>query len=354
MKNGKNRPDRKGRKPRALSRPVRTSEKRKPKSAKGKARKGARSPKLDPRSRNPAAFPGGAGLLAAIVQSSDAAIIGKTLDGIVTSWNPSAEKIFGYSAAEMIGKPINVIAAPGRPGEMGEILRPHPPRRACRAVSRRERRRKDGRLIQISLTVSPILDESGRIVGASKIARDITARKITEAQLKAKTAQLEEFTHALNLAPAMVRTSTERSSSGGMGLQTLYGWSAEEAIGRISHELLATEFPLPPAEIEAELLERGEWQGELQHTHRDGRRLIVASQWALHGHRRRNPSSILEISSRLTEAKQRAIDDRGAGGAAALRSWKPLPTRSSRSTSAESSNPSAPRPRSCSATPPAR
>ena len=303
MKSGKNRPDRKGRKPRALSRTVRTSEKLKPKAAKGKARKGARSPKLDPRRRNPAAFPGGAGLLAAIVQSSDAAIIGKTLDGIVTSWNPSAEKIFGYSEAEMIGKPVNVIASPDRPEEMSEILERI--RRGERVEQfQTQRRRKDGRLIHVSLTVSPILDESGRIVGASKIARDITARKITEDQLRAKTTQLEEFTHALNLVPAMVRTQTGEILFWGHGLQILYGWSAAEAAGRISHELLATEFPLPRAEIEAELRERGEWQGELQHTHKDGRRLIVESQWTLHGTAGENPESILDISFDLTEMKQ--------------------------------------------------
>ena len=123
------------------------------------------------------------GMLAAIVQSSDAAIIGKTLDGIVTSWNPSAERIFGYSAAEMIGKPIHVVVGTGLPAKW---------RRSCDRVRRgervehfeTERRRKDGRLIHISLTVSPILDERGRIIGASKIARDITGRKSTEAQLQ--------------------------------------------------------------------------------------------------------------------------------------------------------------------------
>ena len=178
MKSGKNRPDRKGRKPRALSRPVRTSEKRKPKSAKGKARKGARSSKLDPRSRNPAAFLGGAGLLAAIVQSSDAAIIGKTLDGIVTSWNPSAERIFGYTAArdDRQADPCHCGAGAG-PSEMGEIL--DRIRRGERVEQLRDAS-GGGRMaasIQISLTVSPILTSSGRIVGASKIAHDITASK---------------------------------------------------------------------------------------------------------------------------------------------------------------------------------
>jgi PAS domain S-box-containing protein len=246
------------------------------------------------------------GMLAAIVQSSDAAIIGKTLDGIVTSWNPGAERIFGYSAAEMIGKPIHVLSSPDRPREMREIL--NRVRRGERIEHvETQRRRKDGRLIHIALTVSPILDERGRIIGASKIARDITHRKITEARL-------EEFTHALNLAPAMVRTPDGKILFWGQGLQTLYGWSAEEAIGRLSHELLHTAFPMPLAEIEAELRERGEWQGELQHTHKDGRRLTVASQWATHRQAGRVSPSVLEISLDMTETRyaQSMIEEREA------------------------------------------
>ncbi len=242
-------------------------------------------------------------MLAAIIQSSDAAIIGKTLEGIVTSWNPSAEKLFGYAASEILGKPIQVIAAPSYPGEMDEIF--DRIRRGERVEDyETERRRKDGRIVQISLTVSPIHDKSGRIVGASKIARDITPRKTTEAELKAKSAQLEEFTHALDLAPAMVRTFDGEILFWGRGLQNLYGWSTEEAIGRISHELLATQFPIPRPDINAELLESGEWQGELRHTHRDGRQLVVASQWALHGGTTPELLSILELNLDVTEAER--------------------------------------------------
>ena len=112
-------------------------------------------------------------LLAAIVDSSDDAIASKDLNGIVTSWNRSAERLFGYTAEEMIGRPIAVIANPATPDEMPEILR------RLRAGERidhfeTQRRRKDGTLVHISLTVSPIHDRTGKIVGASKIARDIT------------------------------------------------------------------------------------------------------------------------------------------------------------------------------------
>jgi PAS domain S-box-containing protein len=119
--------------------------------------------------------------LAAIVESSDDAIVGKTLDGIVTSWNPAAERIFGFSAAEMIGTPISRIFPPERQSDALTILGKI--RRGERVNHfETERVRKDGRRIDVSLTVSPIRDASGRIIGASKIARDVTERKRLEAE----------------------------------------------------------------------------------------------------------------------------------------------------------------------------
>jgi PAS domain S-box-containing protein len=114
--------------------------------------------------------------LASIVESSDDAIIGKSLDGIVMSWNRSAERIFGYTAAEMIGRPMTQLAVPGQQEDMTWILD------RVRNGERIEhyetvRQTKDGRVIFVSLSVSPIHDTAGKIVGASKIARDITERK---------------------------------------------------------------------------------------------------------------------------------------------------------------------------------
>ena len=112
-------------------------------------------------------------LLASIVESSDDAIVSKDLNGIVTSWNRGAERLFGYTAEEMVGKPIAVIAAPDRLDEMPAIIRRL---RAGERIDHYEtrRRHKDGTILHISLTVSPIRDPSGKIVGASKIARDIS------------------------------------------------------------------------------------------------------------------------------------------------------------------------------------
>ena len=252
-------------------------------------------------------------VLAAIVASSDAAIIGKTLDGIVTSWNPSAERIFGYTAAEMIGRPIGLIASPKHPKEMKRILARI---RRGEHVERyeTERRRKDGRIVQVALAVSPIRDERGRIIGASKIAHDITAEKAARTRLQTETERAEELSHALNLAPVIVRALDGKILFWGQGLRALYGWSAEEAIGRVVHELLATEFPAPPSEIEAELLRTGEWRGELVHRHRDGHRQVVATQWALHRDASGTPVSVLMVNWDMTEAKraQSMLEEREA------------------------------------------
>lgn len=121
--------------------------------------------------------------LAAIVECSDDAIITKNLDGIITSWNKSAERIFGYTATEAIGQPITLVIPPDRQDEEPQILARL---RRGERVDHFEtiRRRKDGKLLDISLTISPVRDFDGRVIGASKIARDITHRKRAEEALR--------------------------------------------------------------------------------------------------------------------------------------------------------------------------
>ena len=121
--------------------------------------------------------------MAAIVESSDDAIVGKTLEGIITSWNDGACKLFGYEANEAIGRPITLILPPDRLDEEAQILE-----RLRRGERVRHfetvRQRKNGSLIDVSLSISPILDSEGRIVGASKIARDITERKRADVKIR--------------------------------------------------------------------------------------------------------------------------------------------------------------------------
>ncbi|HXS35418.1 MAG TPA: PAS domain S-box protein [Flavipsychrobacter sp.] len=138
--------------------------------------------------------------LAAIVQSSEDAIISKTLEGIVTSWNRSAERILGYTAEEMIGQSITKIIPTDRLNEEPEILEKL--KRGIK-VSHFEtiRKTKDGKLIDLSLTISPVKDKDGKIIGASKIARDITAQKNIERLAKESE---ERFRIVADTAPVMI------------------------------------------------------------------------------------------------------------------------------------------------------
>jgi PAS domain S-box-containing protein len=131
-------------------------------------------------------------LLAAIIDSSDDAIISKDLNGIVTSWNRGAERLFGYTAGEMIGQSITLLIPPDRIEEEPQILARI---RSGEPVDHFEtvRRCKNGQLLDISLTISPIRDQRGVVIGASKIARDITERKKMDAAIRRANRDLEQF-----------------------------------------------------------------------------------------------------------------------------------------------------------------
>ncbi len=141
--------------------------------------------------------------LAAIVKSSDDAIVSKNLDGVIQTWNDGAERLFGYRRDEAVGRPIAILIPEDRQHEEPVILAKI---RAGERVSHYEtvRRRKDGTLIDISLTISPIWDRGGRIIGASKIARDITERKFAEARLRESEQRLQELLAAI---PAAIYTT---------------------------------------------------------------------------------------------------------------------------------------------------
>ena len=130
--------------------------------------------------------------LAAIVASSDDAIVSKTLAGMVTDWNGAAETIFGYSAAEMIGRSIALLLPPGYETEGDTVLTRV---RGGEKVERFEtrRRRKDGVIIDVSVTVSPVWDEAGRLIGASGVARDITAARRAQIALQEREAHLQSI-----------------------------------------------------------------------------------------------------------------------------------------------------------------
>jgi two-component system sensor kinase FixL len=169
-------------------------------------------------------------ILAAIVESSQDAIIGKDLNGIVLSWNEGAHRMYGYSAGEMVGRSMNVIIPPDRPNELVSIL--DRVRRGERVAPYETARiTKDGRRLDISLLVSPIRDAGGRIVGASAIGRDITEQKLAEQARRASEARwraiIETAVDGIVLIDA--RGTIEVFNP---GAERMFGYAESEVLGR--------------------------------------------------------------------------------------------------------------------------
>src|SRR6202050_2936499 len=214
-------------------------------------------------------------LLAAIVDSSDDAILSKKLDGTITSWNQSAGRLFGYKAEEAVGQHITLIVPGERRSEEEDILR-----RLAKGERvdhfETERKRKDGATVDVSLTISPIRDASGRVIGASKVARDITERKQAERALSEQARLLDLSNDAI-----FVRDAGDHVTYWNKAAPELYGFTRTEALGRVTHEILQTQFPEHLAKINEQLNRDGSWNGELVHTRKDGRKVIVISRWVL-------------------------------------------------------------------------
>jgi PAS domain S-box-containing protein len=236
-------------------------------------------------------------LLGAIVDSSDDAIISKNLNGVITSWNKGAERLFGYAAEEAIGQHITLIIPQDRLEEEKMILE---------KLSRGEqiehfdtvRVRKNGTPVAISLTVSPVKDASGCVIGASKVARDVTERKQAEQSLAERALLLDLSNDAI-----LVRDAADRVTYWNKSASELYGYTREEAFGRVTHDLLQTQFPEPLQRIFEKLHRHGRWTGELIHTRKNGSQIVVISRWAIDRDARGDTKCVLETNNDITQQK---------------------------------------------------
>jgi PAS domain S-box-containing protein len=283
-------------------------------------------------------------MLVAIVDSSDDAIISKDLDGMITSWNISAQRIFGYEASEAIGRNIMIIIPPELRDEETQILRRL---RAGERIGHYETTRvtKQGKRVNVSLTISPVRDSDGKVIGASKIARDITDRlqveeelrrahdeletrvqertaelaesnRALEAEIKARSqaqeelerqaGTLREHSRLLDLAndAIFIRSFDGTAAYWNEGAERLYGWTKQEVVQNRLGTLLQTKFPLPFERIKEAVVREGNWEGELVHTRKDGSRITVASRWTLWRNQEGIPLGWLQINTDITGRKR--------------------------------------------------
>ena len=179
-------------------------------------------------------------ILAAIVESSDDAIIAKDLHGIVLAWNRGAEQMYGYAAAEIIGRPISVLIPADQPDELVDIMA-----RLTRGerVEHYETVRvtKDGRRLDVSLSISPVKDAAGQVVGASTIARDITARKQDIRRLRESEARLRSIVDAA-VDGIIVIDAYGVVEAFNPGAERLFGYQAAEILGRSVNVLMPSPY----------------------------------------------------------------------------------------------------------------
>jgi PAS domain S-box-containing protein len=235
--------------------------------------------------------------LQALVQASPLAIIAIDADAKVISWNPAAERIFGWHRDEVLGR-LHPIVPVAEKREFRKIFQ-----RALRGETIRglelRRQRRDGSPVDISLSAAPLYDAAGIVGGVMGVLEDITVRKGAEEELRRQAELLDLAQDAI-----LVRDLDNRITFWNRGAAETYGWTGAEALGQVTHELLQTEFPQPLAEIEGELWQQGQWQGEMGHTRRQGQRIVVASRWGLLRDRQGRPAAILEINRDITPRRR--------------------------------------------------
>lgn len=219
--------------------------------------------------------------LAAIVESSDDAIVGKTLDGIVTDWNRAAETIFGYRADEIIGQSITTIVPPDRLAEIASILERI--RRGERIDHfQTQRRRKDGTIIDIAVTVSPVYDSAGTLCGASKVARDITESRRAQDALAEREAHLRSVLETVPDAMIVIDAKGVMQSFSAAAIR-LFGYKQAEAVGRNVSMLMPEPY-------------RAQHDGYMKRYNDTGEKRIIGSGRVVVGQRKDGSTFPMELS----------------------------------------------------------
>ena len=277
----------------------------------------------------------------------DYAVIIMAADGTVQSWSEGAEVIFGYTAAEIAGRPLAVLFTPEDQAQGAPAEELATAARQGRAEDERWHTRKGGNRIWVTGTVRALRDGAGEVTGFVKLAREVTTKKFAELSREAQMEQeqqaraelervngelqvegerlaveIRERERAEEVARTQASTLAEqaalldlaqdaifalrmdgRVTYWNRGAEKMYGWGKQEALGRNVHELLRTEFPIPLEEIRKALVQTGQWSGEGKHYTRSGEVLNVLTSWVLRAEDGK-PTGWLEIARDVTEMRR--------------------------------------------------
>jgi PAS domain S-box-containing protein len=241
-------------------------------------------------------------LLRTITDNASSMLFMVDAAGQATFVNPATERITGYQAQELIGQvvhdKIHHSYPDGRPYPvsecpLSEAVRTRKPVRGGDLFVR-----KDGTFFPVRYSASPIFRDSVPVATVIEV-QDVTESKAAEEEVR-KQAELLSLAHDAIL----VRDSESRVIFWNQGAENAYGWTAEEAIGRVTHELLQTRFPVSREAVDVALQEQGEWEGELTHITRKGAAIVVTSRQSLRRDERGAAAAILEINRDVTERKR--------------------------------------------------
>jgi PAS domain S-box-containing protein len=225
------------------------------------------------------------------------AVIAKSVDGKITAWNMAAQRMFGYSADEIVGRSTQVLFPADRLQQAQDVLsrtlqgeQVQPFETVCL--------RKDGQLVDVSVAVTPVLNEMGKIIGSSKILRDLTEFNRVKSEIEEQTALLNKTRDAIVILDLEGRVIFWNKSA-----ERIYGWLRQEATGRFLGELIYTDAQ-KFKDISAKTVDTGEYTGELHQITKDRQELIVETRWSILKGRTGENKSVLVINTDVTEKRK--------------------------------------------------
>lgn len=226
------------------------------------------------------------------------------MNSVIRYWNKGAEDFYGWMRQEAVGKHRNDLLHTDFPQPVEQVLAELLENDRWEGELKQEN--ASGQRFFVTSRWSLRRDEQNRPVAILETSNDITTRKRWEEEIQALNRELAKQVQLLDQThdSIMFRDMNGRITYWNRGAQELYGWSAKEAIGKSSHDLLKTSFPAPLKDIDAELLRTGIWEGEVRHSKSDGTELLVASRWSLARDEKDQPV-VMETNNDLTERRRR-------------------------------------------------